>query len=150
MLFFVTVPLLSALSPALAAGEAPTAEAGIGLIAYIGDTVILDGSASSDPEGDALTYTWTQVGGPPVELAKATSPKPQFEVRSAGTLRFELVVADDVSVSAPDLVEVVVPFEVIDGVEAGCAAVPGVGTVTAIGLAALVLAGRRARGHRSS
>lgn len=148
VLFFVTVALLSALSPARAAGEAPIAEAGVGLLARVGDTVVLNGSGSYDPEGDAIVYVWTQVGGPPVTLRKDDSPKPEFEVESAGTLRFELVVSDDLTASAPDTVEVVVPFEAIAGVETGCATPPAGAGIAGVLLAALAVR-RRAHGHRS-
>jgi hypothetical protein len=126
VLFFVSVALVSALLPARAAGTAPVAEAGLGLIAYVDDTVILDGSGSSDAEGDPLTYAWTQVGGPPVELDDPTSPKPRFTVAAAGTLRFALVVSDDLTPSTADTVQVIVPYEQVDGVKAGCAALPAV------------------------
>ncbi len=142
VLFFVSVALLS--TPAPAAGEPPVAEAGLGLLARVDDTVILNGTGSYDPEGDEVTYTWTQVGGPPVELERGDTPQPQFLVTSAGTFRFELVVSDDLSASAPDGTEVVVPYEAIDGVETGCSAVGGpVAGIAAIAAAAALLARRR-------
>lgn len=144
VLFFVSVVLPSTVSPAFAAGEAPVAEAGLGLIAYVDDTVILDGSGSYDPEGDALTYAWTQVGGPPVQLQDGETAKPRFPIVSPGTLRFELVVSDDLSASAPDVVEVVVPYERIEGVETSCAVVPGASAAAAL-LALAALTGRRRR-----
>ncbi len=144
VLFFVTVLLASALHPAFAAGEPPVAEAGLGLIAYVGDTVILDGSASFDPEGDPIVYTWALVGGPPTELQQGDTAQPRFLVTEAGTLRFSLVVNDGTSDSVADPVEVVVPHERIEGVETGC--VTG-GGAPGLGLAAvaLVFALRRTR-----
>ncbi|HEY7532653.1 MAG TPA: PKD domain-containing protein, partial [Nitrospiraceae bacterium] len=60
--------------------------------------VTLDGSASYDPDADALTYLWSQTGGPSVTLTDATVAKPLFLaplVGSAGTtLGFELTVTD--------------------------------------------------------
>ncbi|MDP2309157.1 MAG: hypothetical protein Q8P18_24250 [Pseudomonadota bacterium] len=148
MLFFVTVALVAALSPAFAAGEPPVAEAGLGLIAYVGDTVILDGSASFDPEGDPLVYTWAPVGGPPTELQSGDTAQPRFLVKEPGTLRFSLVVSDGTSASGADAVEVVVPHQQIDGVEASCASAVG---APWLGLVAAGLAlARRARTRRSA
>ena len=40
----------------------------------------LDGSASTDPDGDALTYKWTQISGPSVTLTNSTKAKATFSV----------------------------------------------------------------------
>ena len=40
--------------------------------------VTLDGSGSSDPDGDPLSYAWTQVSGPTVALSDATAAQPTF------------------------------------------------------------------------
>ena len=143
VLFFVSVALVSSLFPAHAAGEPPVSEAGLGLIALVDDTVILDGSGSSDPEGDPITYVWTQVGGPPTELDGADTAQPRFTVESSGTFRFSLVVSDDTSASAADEVEVVVPYEVIQGVETGCSTVSSTAGLSAAALAFGLLVARR-------
>ena len=38
--------------------SAPVANAGAAFVAHTGDTVSLDGSASSDPDDDTLSYLW--------------------------------------------------------------------------------------------
>ena len=38
----------------------------------------LNGSGSSDPDGDALSYQWQQVNGPSVQLTNPTSASPSF------------------------------------------------------------------------
>ncbi|MCP3101855.1 myxosortase-dependent M36 family metallopeptidase [Myxococcus sp. K15C18031901] len=43
-------------------------------------TITLDGTGSTDPDGDALNYEWEQVAGPEVELDDPFSAKPTFEI----------------------------------------------------------------------
>jgi hypothetical protein len=68
----------------------------------IGTTVTLDGSASSQADDHPLTYSWTQVAGPPVTLSSSTAQKPTF-VAPIGpvTPQFELTVDDTYNSSAP-------------------------------------------------
>ena len=69
------------------------------------DIVSLDGSLSSDSlGGEALTYSWKQVGKPSsdlyVELTEPKSPRTDFtapEVKTETDIKFDLVVTDDFS-----------------------------------------------------
>ena len=73
-------------------------------------TVTLDGSASSDQDGDALTYRWTQISGTTVTLANSTSKKATFSVpavTSNQTLAFRLTVTDAKGLSSTADVQVV-------------------------------------------
>lgn len=67
-------------------------------------SVSLHGSGSFDPDGDALTFEWTQVSGPMVSLRDPTSATPSFVTEAiAGnvTRRFRLIVSDGQAASAP-------------------------------------------------
>jgi len=89
----------------------PIADAGPDQTAEVGDTVELDGSESSDPEGHDLTYAWVQVSGPDVDLNGADTEKPSFDVPDYGEYVFELVVNDCFWDSEPDEVKVTVSKE---------------------------------------
>ena len=76
--------------------RAPVADAGADLVVGQAEQVWLTGSASFDPDGDALTYEWKQLAGPPVILwPSANVPNPVFVApMGAGRLTFRLRVAD--------------------------------------------------------
>ncbi len=112
------------------ANNAPTADAGDDRTVTAGDTVTLNGSASSDPDGDSLIYAWSQTGGPePVALDGAGTVQASFEATEAGIYAFQLVVHDGQVASAPDGVTVTVEspanqapvadIEAVDPVEEG-------------------------------
>ncbi len=87
----------------------PVAATGSIQTVYKRSIVTLDGSPSSDPDQDSLTYAWTQTGGPSVVLNGATSAKPSFVAPSvSGTLAFSLVVNDGKVASSPALSSVLV------------------------------------------
>ncbi len=85
--------------------HAPIADAGTDQTRNEGSSVTLDGSASRDPDGDALAYAWTQVAGPPVALSDSGNVRPFFVAPAVGpggaVLRFRLTVSDGAAVSAP-------------------------------------------------
>lgn len=56
--------------------------------------VTLDGSESSDPDGDTIAYSWVQTSGGVVALSSSTVSNPTFNTTGAGTLVFQLTVSD--------------------------------------------------------
>lgn len=66
-------------------------------MAYLGDLVTLDGSASSDANGDVLTHAWTIRSFPSLfapTINSAGTVRPAFAPRDGGTYVFSLVVND--------------------------------------------------------
>jgi hypothetical protein len=90
------------------ANVAPVANAGANQNVVLGP-VTLDGSASSDANGDALTYTWTLLNKPSTSsaaLSPTPSAKPTFTADRAGIYVFGLVVNDGKLNSAPVTVSI--------------------------------------------
>ena len=99
----------------------PVARAGSDQTVVVNTPVTLNGSASSDPDGDPLTYLWAQIAGASVTLSDSTAIKPTFTPTVLGTYTFELVVndgsttdSDDVSVSVTEVPALVMHIDRID------------------------------------
>jgi hypothetical protein len=98
--------------------QPPTADAGVDQTVESGAPVSLDGSGSSDPDGDPLTYSWTQTGGPAVTLTGADTATPSFTAPTGpATLTFQLEVCDDGTppLCDTDTMTVVVNPPVVEG-----------------------------------
>ena len=78
----------------------PVANAGPDQIGVAAGTVTLDGSASYDPDNDAITYQWTQIGGTGVTLATPTAAKTTFTAAAGQTYIFKLTVTDSGGLSS--------------------------------------------------
>lgn len=95
----------------------PTANTGVDQTVenIVGDVIVLDGSGSSDPDGDSLTYQWSLVsapGGSTAELSDTSLINPSFIADVAGTYALQLVVNDGQGDSLPDGVLAVVKIPV--------------------------------------
>ncbi|HUS34186.1 MAG TPA: PKD domain-containing protein, partial [Verrucomicrobiae bacterium] len=92
--------------------HSPVANAGGSQTVSEGAAVTLNGSQSSDPDADALSYSWVQIAGPTVVLSDAHSAIAQFTAPLIGiggaTLVFELTVSDSLGGVASDTATVAV------------------------------------------
>jgi len=75
------------------ANRAPTVDAGPDQSVGVNKQVTLSGSGT-DPDGDALTYTWVQTAGPPLTFAGAGTAEATFTPTEIGTYKFRLAVND--------------------------------------------------------
>ncbi len=85
---------------------APIADAGADLIGVAAGQIRLDGSASSDPDGDPITFQWTQISGPPVTINGADTAVATFVAEEGQVYAFRLTVTDELGASASDSVSV--------------------------------------------
>ena len=84
---------------------APSANAGGDQDVLVGVVVQLDGTASSDADGDAISYSWSFTSMPSGSSASLDNPtlaEPSFVADVAGTYVAELVVSDALVDSTPD------------------------------------------------
>jgi hypothetical protein len=69
-----------------------------GIPAHVGDPVALDGSGSSDPDGDDLSYEWTLLdtpAGSSATLTGADTVSPSFVPDELGSYQIQLIVDDE-------------------------------------------------------
>jgi hypothetical protein len=89
----------------------PVANAGADQNVFEAATVVLNGSSSSDPDGDPLTYSWTQTAGTTVTLTGANTVSASFTAPTVGAVRtytFQLTVNDGQGGSHSDSITVTV------------------------------------------
>ena len=116
--------------------RAPVADAGPDQNVATGASVQLDGSESSDPDGDSLTYGWAFVSRPDgsaATLSGASTATPTFVADVDGTYEVDLTVSDG---------------ELSDSDRVVIAATSGVGSATDIYVWSIELAEKK-RGRRT-
>ncbi|MEW6490816.1 MAG: PKD domain-containing protein, partial [Thermodesulfobacteriota bacterium] len=88
--------------------QAPVAQAGPDQTVEQGTTVTLDGANSTDPDGDALAWSWIQTAGPAVALSGASAAQAAFTAPPVGpeglSLAFLLTVTDPAGLTGTDAV----------------------------------------------
>jgi hypothetical protein len=118
--YFFAIPLLIILSTSckketscescIAANKHPIANAGANqAIILPTDSVLLDGSASLDPDGTINEWKWTKLSGPPSSpFYDSRQSKPIVKKLQAGIYHFELMVKDNGGLSSIDTVQITV------------------------------------------
>jgi glucose/arabinose dehydrogenase/PKD repeat protein len=87
--------------------RAPSANAGPDQTVEHRAAFTLDGSQSSDPDGDPLTYHWVQVGGPPAVIRDDNLAQTEVEgVAGPAILTFQLTVEEPHGLTHTDTVTV--------------------------------------------
>ena len=88
---------------------APVAHAGASQVVAVSSEVELDGSGSTDVDGDRLSYQWSLISvpaGSQAALSSQTAVRPSFKADVAGTYVAQLTVADAKTASAPATVRI--------------------------------------------
>ena len=116
--------------------QAPVADAGVSFSVLEGDPVTLDGSGSSDGDGDEFTFAWRQTAGPEVVLVEDESASPSFTAPSIDVdtiLTFSLTVDDGRKSSEASYVDVtVLRINQVPIADAGGSQVVGAGATSAV------------------
>jgi hypothetical protein len=91
------------------ANQAPIANAGADqTITYPLNYYMLNGSASSDPDGPITGYLWSQLAGPSVAIEYSTAINPSIYNLAEGVYVFQLVVTDNGGLTAKDTIQLTV------------------------------------------
>ena len=110
----------------------PTANAGPDQSVDEGAVVTLDGTGSSDPDSQNLTYAWALTGhsGPPITLSSSTAARPSFQTLDDGSYAFTLTVSDGTNTASDDVTVTVRNKVPVLAVQADPAYAGGVALVT--------------------
>lgn len=110
----------------------PVVDAGPDQSVFVGQLVTLDGSGTTDPDGDDEFLTgeqWTLLSGPPVTIQDATEEIAFFTPDVAGVYQFELEVSDGIDTGTDEVTITAGPARrVTDGLVAHYTFAAGSGT----------------------
>src|SRR5690554_3276453 len=96
--------------PVQVQNSSPVSNAGTDQNIATGSVVTLNGAASSDADGDTLSYQWSLTSvpsGSAAALSNATGASPTFTADTDGSYIAQLIVNDGTENSAPDTVTIV-------------------------------------------
>jgi hypothetical protein len=88
------------------------------LVAHPGDRVVIDGSLSSDPNGDEITYHWSQSDGPDANIIGADTVTPTVTIPTLDQndqIMIDLVVSDGQTES--NKASVVIDVQYVEDIE---------------------------------
>lgn len=91
--------------------DPPVADAGADRSVTSGEATVLNGTASSDPNGDRLAFRWRQIDGPSVELRNVSAARPTLvapDIDTETTVTLELTVTDSRNATASDTVAITI------------------------------------------
>ena len=115
--------------------QPPQVDAGADKVGFIGQSISLDGSGTTDPDGndDFLTgEQWTQLAGPTVAIEDATEEIAFFTPTESGNYQFELEVSDGIDTGTDQVVVSVIQApRVTNGLQALYTFEEGSGTLVA-------------------
>lgn len=130
----------------------PIANPGLNQSVFMGDSVTLDGSGSSDGGhgGTIASYQWTQTAGTSVTLSNAAAPTPTFTAppdvpKPNEVLTFQLTVTSSRGPVATDDVDITVKWGVSDDFSTDTTGDYPVGIIRGTGTLTYDPAGQRAR-----
>ena len=86
--------------------EPPVADAGADQTGVPAGTITLDASGSFDPDGDPITFQWTQIAGPAVAVSGANTARATFPAAEGQSYAFRVTVRDDKGAQGIDRVEI--------------------------------------------
>jgi hypothetical protein len=98
------------LCPDCSSNKPPIAVAGPDqIITFPVDSVLLDGSSSTDPDGTIVSYAWTKISGPAsFKIVKSDSAKTTVNQLVQGIYQFELTIKDNGGLYSKDTSQIIV------------------------------------------